>query len=115
VLVISNTHFPMMEWVHDHIGGSFVPIRKKKGHWKTGWQVVLGQRRAAGIIRACRPHLIVKAPQADLALSFMDDFVNNSPQRRRPSEAQVALRKRYYEQSLRLNGGHRSPRKKRDA
>jgi hypothetical protein len=113
-LVVTNTHRPMLEWVHARIGGSLVRATRQTLRHKQGWQVVLVQARAASVIRLCRPFLIVKAPQADLGMQFIDEFVSFKGWGVHVSEQQVTRRRWYYEQSHLLNGGTgRGPRKKR--
>lgn len=101
-LIVTNTFFPMLEWIHARIGGSLVPSGAETDRHKQVWQVVLFQARAGSVIQSCQPHLIVKSAQADLAMRFMADFVSFRG-RGRPSEEQVAVRRWYYEQSLTLN------------
>lgn len=102
-LIVSNTHVPMLEWLHVRVGGSLT--RNGTGYktrHKQGWQVVLWQAHAAAVIQACRPFLIVKAPQADLGLRFMSEFISH---RGRPvTDEEIRRRQWYFEQTHLLNG-----------
>lgn len=78
VLIINNTSEPLLDTLKGWIGGS--KTRTGGGPpdpmHAQNWQLVLWQHRAAQVIRQCRPYLIIKAAQADLALEFIDTWVS---------------------------------------
>lgn len=100
-LIVTNSSFPLIRWVQTRIGGAVVFRPAAKVGWRDMWHVVVVQRRAAEVIRLCRPFLIVKTPQADLAARFIEDTV--FARARRVSDAEYETRRRYCEEMMRLN------------
>ncbi len=93
VLIITNTHEALIDSIRGWIGGAKAPTKPRESVLSPGWQLVLWQHRASGVIRLCRPYLIVKSAQADLALEFMENWVGFRG--RSVPEAEVERRKAY--------------------
>ena len=56
---------------HSRFGGS-VYHYKQENKRKPNWQWVIRSRQAIHFLRTIRPHLILKAPEADLAIEFQE-------------------------------------------
>lgn len=74
-LIISNTNLVLMNWLKSTFDGSiyFVKYEKCKHLGKKQvmrWQV--NERMAATLLEMLLPYFIVKKPQAEIALAFMD-------------------------------------------
>jgi len=97
---ISNSSWALLEWIRERIGGALVLIHKATPKHREGWQLVVSHYQAAPLLLRCREFLQVKGPQADLVLSYMDEY---HPGGRAPSEAQAARRRWYWDETRRLN------------
>lgn len=100
-LIIANSSYPLINWVRSRVGGSLVEIPSRDLRHKDAWQVVLVQQRAAEVIRQCRPYLVAKAPQADLALDFISKC--NFERGHALTEDEWALRRAFADKSRELN------------
>lgn len=99
-LIVSNTSEALISWLHERFGGSLAH-HPARGRHKAGWQHVLYQHRAAEVIARCRPYLVVKAAQADLALEFIG--TTTFKKARRLDEEERARRRSYTVRSHDLN------------
>lgn len=68
---VSNTNFDVIEWIYQKLGGYWRGDDKSYKGWKKKWIWITAHTHAGEIIRRARPYMIVKAPQADLALEFL--------------------------------------------
>lgn len=73
-LVISNTNVPFINWLRDVFAGSVYFVKyencKHLGNKQTmRWQV--NDRKAEVILSRCLPYFIIKRPQAEVGLAFM--------------------------------------------
>jgi len=66
-LCISNTSWPLLEWIRERVGGALVCVAKATSKHREGWQLVVSQYQAAPLLLGCREYLQVKQAQADLA------------------------------------------------
>jgi hypothetical protein len=73
-LQVTNAHVPLMNRLKGQLGGH-IDRREKAtaGHTQTYNWIAYGPA-AVVIIKKIRPHLIVKAEQADVAIRFMTKF-----------------------------------------
>lgn len=99
-ICISNSSWPLLEWIRERVGGALVLIHKATPKHREGWQLVVSQYQAAPLLLGCREYLQLKGPQADLALGYMDEY---RPGGRAPTEAQMARRRWYWDETRRLN------------
>lgn len=67
---ITNTNRQWLEWFQDRIGGQIHTSGKKIVKRKQGYRLSLDGAIAQSLLRNIRPYLLLKAPQADLALSY---------------------------------------------
>lgn len=70
---VINTNFPLMEWIQKNFGGDvymnkLIPNRKQVYKWS------IYSRKAAEILQACLPYMIVKKPHAEILIDFMDSM-----------------------------------------
>lgn len=100
-LCISNTSWPLLEWIRERVGGALVCVAKATSKHREGWQLVVSQYQAAPLLLGCREYLQVKQAQADLALRYMDEYRPASGNS--PSEEEVARRRWYWDETRRLN------------
>ena len=98
-ICISNSSWPLLEWIRERVGGALVLIHKATPKHREGWQLVVSQYQAAPLLLGCREFLQVKRPQADLALGYMNEYRPGG----RPSEAQMARRRWFWDETRRLN------------
>ena len=68
---IGNTHYGMLEWLLEHIGG-VIYGHGVTGNRKPSWIWHLESVRAKPFLQLVQPHVIVKREQVDLALKFLD-------------------------------------------
>lgn len=71
-VTLTSTDRAIIEWLQEHFGGTCNPNgrthenQKIKSAWK--WQLL--SRHAEMFLRAVRPYLLIKAPQADVGLAL---------------------------------------------
>ena len=111
-IVFSSTNKNILEMIRNSLGGVgclFSWDSKKNPRWKTAYYLHITCRQAAEVLRKLLPYLILKRPQAELAIKFQD-FMDSSPptgnyNSRTPEEWNTM--KEYYEQMKELNRGGR--------
>jgi hypothetical protein len=59
-IVVSNTNKDLMNWLKDNFGGYIFQQKKRKEHWKTGYQWVVEGNKALMLANWLEPLLIVK-------------------------------------------------------
>jgi hypothetical protein len=101
-IVVANTSWPLLEWIRERVGGALIPAAKATSKHRMSWQLVVSQYQAAPLLLGCRQLLQVKRAQADLALRYMEEYIPANS-RLGPSEAQVARRRWYWDETRRLN------------
>jgi hypothetical protein len=70
---ISNTNEWIIQWFRFNFGGSvaFEDRREENPNWKDTWRwTITSGRQALRFLQAISPYLILKKPQAELAISF---------------------------------------------
>lgn len=92
-LIIPNTSEVLIDTLRRWIGGAKAAVKQRDPMCAPAWQLVLTQQRAARVIRVCRPYLIVRSRQADVALDFIDEF--ESFRGRALPEAEIARRQTF--------------------
>jgi hypothetical protein len=98
---ISNSSWPLLEWIRERVGGALVLVAKETPTHRQGWQLVVSQYQAAPLPLACREYLQLKRPQAELALSYMNDY---SPAARGGvTDHQITRRQWYWDETRKLN------------
>ncbi len=99
ICALTMTHEAAVRLFYQRFGGQFRgPLYRPSRQPQYTWRV-LGEHAVAAL-NALRPYLLVKAPQADLALEFMHTRVRMKPL----SDAEVAKRENYRQQIIQLNG-----------
>lgn len=76
-IIFSNTHKGVLEWIKDVLGVGSVSIQDSspRRNWKhkVGYRLVYaGQETCYQVAKLIRPHLIVKKPQVDLVVEFIE-------------------------------------------
>lgn len=72
-LCVTNTNRKLMEWIVENFGGTIQVVKRKRDQLKTHKQNhhwLVSHEKAANIIRAILPYLVIKREQADLFLTF---------------------------------------------
>lgn len=100
-LVITNTSPALLAWLRPRIGGGVGWATRVKPWHRPAWQLVIRQDRAARIIALCQPLLVIKGAQADLGLRFIHDVTRSK--KRRVSDDELLLRRRYFDAMSDLN------------
>jgi hypothetical protein len=88
-LRVGNTDHRLMEWLSRAYGGRVRPMRVV-GNRRPAWEWSINGPPAASALRSARPHMIIKARQADIAIAFQER-VSSRPAGRL-AEAEVARR-----------------------
>jgi hypothetical protein len=70
-LIIINTNIELMIWLKDNFGGSFT-MRKKIENRKDCYKWNVFSMKAAAILEACHPYMIIKEKHARLIIQFMN-------------------------------------------
>ena len=70
-LIVINTNIPLMKWIVENFGGTsrkrtFVPHRRQCYRWN------MFSHKAAEILKACYPYMIVKKAHVDVFLKFAE-------------------------------------------
>lgn len=71
-LYLTNTHRGVIEWMQTQFGG-WVHVyrdRKRPKHWALGFKWHSSARHAAYLLEIMLPYLIIKKPEAELAIAF---------------------------------------------
>lgn len=71
---ISNTDIRLMQWLKSTFGGSISSIRPSTDRAKPAFIWTVGSMAAEAVVRGCRPFLLLKREQADIAISFRETF-----------------------------------------
>lgn len=56
----------------ERFGGAVYHLKQESERWKRAYRWMATGARAEAVLKAVRPHLLVKQPQADLALEFRE-------------------------------------------
>jgi hypothetical protein len=70
-LVIINTNKQLMDWLVANFEGK-IRIRKKLENRRQCYDWIIHSFKAAEILKACLPYMIVKKPSAEVIIEFMD-------------------------------------------
>ena len=74
-MTITNTNVDLLDWTYQHIGGLYYKRNwEYKDHptWKISSTLVFTSQKARSILHALLPYLVIKKPQASLALSYFN-------------------------------------------
>jgi len=90
-VTVTNTSYPLVEWLKRKIGGHV--CRKKKTHekWKTSWQWTVTSAQARRLLDAVASMLVVKKRQAELVVEFDDIAANGGPIGQEKFEARTKI------------------------
>ena len=101
------THEGVMRWLGEKLGSKCSPLKRKnvQPHWKPQFKVCLGGRRAVRLLKRLLPMMIVKAPQAAVAVEF-PYIVQDGKSRRVPDDV-LAVREAMKVEISRLNDRRR--------
>lgn len=100
-LGVTNSHRGVIEWFLERFAGSAYeePVKREAHHSRT-WVWKAGGRDAASLLQQALPYLIVKAPEADVAIAFQEHMRREGRPGRPVSEEDQQAR-RYYHDLLR--------------
>jgi hypothetical protein len=87
---IANTHWPVIQWILDKVGGTWARKTKAKAHHRQGYVWRLTGQKAADFMELIRPYCIIKASQIDKALAFRRHL---TPRNIRQTEDMLATRR----------------------
>ena len=74
-LSITNTHLPALLLVKNFFGCGGTRSWKQDGNRKLRWvYYVSGAKRLQPILHQLRPYLVIKAPQADLVMAYIEEM-----------------------------------------
>lgn len=89
VVIVSNTNELLLLWFKQRWGGDIQKKRDcKNPRRKPSYDWRIGYTRALNFIQAIRPYLVIKQPQADLALRLAE-IKKSKRQQRRVQEVKV--------------------------
>ena len=116
---IFNSDWPLFEWIETHFGGKTYDIhrraRTEKPQWKPVYNWNIGGQRGRDFLLSVSPNLLIKRPQADLAVEAWDNrqafYRGTGPGRVHliVPEHVIALRRSYVDRMHELNRLHRGP------
>ncbi len=94
-------------WLHSCFEGS-VSLRPRIGeNWKDMWAWIVCAKKAVVFIKAVIPYLILKKPQAEIALQFQESISewgrNQFTLRNKLTEEELSVRESYYLSMRALN------------
>ena len=69
--VISMTHKPIIKMLHAQFGGIYTQRTVTNDKWRNAFSLQWVSRKAVPFLEMLRPHLILKAEEADIALAFL--------------------------------------------
>ena len=101
---VSNTNPEVLKAMRDVVGAGCVTRSNKfknKPHWKECFHWKAHSRKAAIIIEKLLPYLIIKKPQAQLALKFQQKMIQGH---HHLTEEEWAFRDKCYREMRKLNG-----------
>jgi hypothetical protein len=92
-IAVTNSNQQVMEWLVQTTGVGRIAVHRAegfKGHaWKQTWLWRVSSGRAASVLAAIRPYLIIKAQRADLALDVQGRLMWPSLRRDRSWQAEA--------------------------
>ncbi len=68
-VMVTNTNISLIDFLKINFGGS-VSVLAPRGKCKPAWNWHISSKKAAELLLALRPYLLLKIPQAELALAF---------------------------------------------
>lgn len=71
-ITIGNTDVRVLQWLAERFGGSWTQQKQAWANAKPFYRWMAWTARAEAFLQIVRPHLILKAEQADLALRFRE-------------------------------------------
>lgn len=74
VIMIANTHKPLMDWILDNFGGGYYMQQKQEEHYKNGYQWSISGENAILLGKRLEPYLIVKQGQLKRILDYDKDL-----------------------------------------
>lgn len=94
---VTNTNEWLVNWLKMQYGGCIVFRPNHDGIAKDSWQWSLGGPKAAEMLEYIKPYLMIKRPQADLALAFQHKKRDMIFKRQAPlSDSDLVLREADY-------------------
>jgi hypothetical protein len=84
---IANTSETLMQWLIANFTGRYTSSRRAIGNQRECFTWRITGRLACQILRHVRPHMVVKARQADLAIEFQDRLNTYNAGRWKPLDA----------------------------
>ena len=103
---VVNTCYPLMEWLQSHFGGTIRGRKTISDRHTKSWHWRLPKSLILEFLQGIRPYLIVKTAQADLALQFLEEWVDARalPGKRVPPEL-LERRDWFWQEFRKLNKG----------
>ena len=109
VVAITSTEPVLTNWLQINFGGRVNPAHKENAarNYKDAWKWTLLARHAAAFLTAIYPYLLVKRPQADVALELRAEMGDGH---RKPIDADLFVKRDALKQEMhRLNRRGRDP------
>ena len=97
---VSNTRRGLLDFFAEHFGGRVNRYKKHSHKWKDEYRWAVNGLPAAEILNSCLPYLVIKRPQAMLALEFATTI---QPGQTRIPDSFRQMRERIYREMLELN------------
>tara|TARA_S200002703_G_scaffold51608_3_gene44848 strand:- start:13231 stop:13554 length:324 start_codon:yes stop_codon:yes gene_type:complete len=97
---VSNTRRGLLDFFAEHFGGRVNRYNKRSDKWKDEFRWGINGLPAAEVLNSCLPYLVIKRPQAMLALEFASTI---QPERSRIPDSFRQMRERIYKEMMALN------------
>lgn len=90
---VNNTNEWIIHWLQEKYAGSIgITSRKENSYrWKDAWWWTVSCRKAGEFLEAIFPYLIIKKPQAELAIKFQHQMSSNRGKNTPYSKEDIAL------------------------
>lgn len=72
MLSVSNTSTALMDWIVERFGSKMRTVKRTRQDWKQAYHWQVGYARAAEILQAVLPYLVIKRRQAELLIEFQE-------------------------------------------
>ena len=105
---VSNTRREVLDWIAVRFGGKVYGLRREQEGWAGCYDWKIHCTQALHVLRFIEPFMIVKQPQARLAIAFQEAHQAAAITGHRLTEAEIAARHRMREEMFALN--KRGPR-----
>lgn len=76
-ITVTNTDPRLPLWCKNIFGGFIAEMSQQPGHkqnWKSRFNWIVSNDRAAWVLRSCLSHFVIKREQAEIGLAFRETF-----------------------------------------